>query len=71
MDEQVYQELGQKMIKRGGRYPGMDIPEFYDLIRELFTPEEAAVLIERQEISTPPIDQKALAEAVKKADRAG
>ena len=43
MEEQVYQELCQKMAKRGGRYPGMDIPEFYDTIKELFTPEEAAV----------------------------
>ena len=43
MEEPVYQELCQKLTQRGGRYPGMDIPEFYDLIKELFTPEEAAV----------------------------
>ncbi len=43
MEEQVYQELCQKMAKRGGRFPGMDIPEYYNLIKELFTPEEAAV----------------------------
>ncbi len=43
MEDQAYQELCQKLIKRGGRFPGMDIPEFYDLIKELFTPEEAAV----------------------------
>lgn len=43
MEEQVYQELCQKMAKRGGRFPGMDIPEFYDLIKELFTPEEAEI----------------------------
>jgi Pyruvate/2-oxoacid:ferredoxin oxidoreductase delta subunit len=44
MEEQVYQELCQKLAKRGGRFPGMDIPEFYNLAKELFTPEEAAVL---------------------------
>jgi Pyruvate/2-oxoacid:ferredoxin oxidoreductase delta subunit len=43
MEEQVYQELCQKMAKRGGRFPGMDILEYYNLIKELFTPEEAAV----------------------------
>jgi Pyruvate/2-oxoacid:ferredoxin oxidoreductase delta subunit len=43
MQEQVYQELCQKMVKRGGRYPGMDIPEFYNIVKELFTHEEAAV----------------------------
>jgi Pyruvate/2-oxoacid:ferredoxin oxidoreductase delta subunit len=43
MEEQVYQELCQKLTKRGGRYPAMDIPEFYVVIKELFTPQEAAV----------------------------
>ena len=43
MSEQVYRHLCQTMAKRGGRYPGVDIPEFYALVRELFTPEEAAV----------------------------
>jgi len=43
MEGQAYQELCQKMAKGGGRYPGMDIPEFYNLIKELFTQEEAAV----------------------------
>ena len=43
MEEQVYQELCQKMAKSGGRFPGMDIPEYYNLIKELFTPEEATV----------------------------
>ncbi len=38
MEEQVYQELCQKMAKRGGRFPGMDILEYYNLIKELFTP---------------------------------
>jgi Pyruvate/2-oxoacid:ferredoxin oxidoreductase delta subunit len=43
MEQRVYQELCHKLVKRGGRYPGMDIPEFYELAGELFTPEEAAV----------------------------
>jgi 2-oxoacid:acceptor oxidoreductase delta subunit (pyruvate/2-ketoisovalerate family) len=43
MGEDVYKELCETMAKRGGRYPGMDIPEFYELARALFTEEEAAV----------------------------
>jgi len=43
MAEKVYQELCEILAKRRGRYPGMDIPEFYALVEELFTPEEAAV----------------------------
>jgi len=31
------------MAKRGGPYSGADIPEFYSLMEELFTPEEAEV----------------------------
>ena len=31
------------MAKRGGRFPGMDIPEYFNVIKELFTPEEATV----------------------------
>lgn len=38
-----YKKLCQAMAQRGGRYPGMDIPEFYDLAMELFTPAEAEV----------------------------
>lgn len=41
MDEQAYKDLCQAMAQRGGAYPGMDVPEFYDLARELFAPEEA------------------------------
>ncbi len=43
MHEEIYRRLCAVMAKRGGKYPGMDIPEFYDLARELFTPEEAAI----------------------------
>jgi NAD-dependent dihydropyrimidine dehydrogenase PreA subunit len=43
MEDQAYQEICRKLTKRGGRFPGMDIPEFYDLIKELFTKEETTV----------------------------
>lgn len=39
----VYRQLLEIMKKRGGGYSGMDIPEFYTLVEELFTPEEAEV----------------------------
>jgi len=41
--KRVYRELLEVMKKRGGAYAGMDIPEFYAMAEELFTPEEAAV----------------------------
>jgi len=43
MPAKVYRDLLEVMIKRGGRWSGMDIPEFYDMVEELFTPEEAEV----------------------------
>lgn len=43
MAEEIYKQLCEASSKRGGMYPGMDIPEFYELVEELFTPEEAAV----------------------------
>ena len=43
MAQEVYKELCEATGKRGGMYPGMDIPEFYELAEELFTPEEAVV----------------------------
>ncbi len=44
MNDDVYRKLCTVMAQRGGRYPGMDIPEFYDLAQELFIPQEAAVI---------------------------
>ena len=41
MQTQVFREMADVMAKRGGPYAGMDIPEFYELVRELFSPEEA------------------------------
>jgi Pyruvate/2-oxoacid:ferredoxin oxidoreductase delta subunit len=43
MSEKVYHDLCEVLAKRRGRYPGKDITEFYALVEELFTPEEAAV----------------------------
>lgn len=43
MSREVYQKLHEVMKKRGGAYVGLDIPEFYDMVEELFTPEEAEV----------------------------
>lgn len=43
MGDGVYRKLSETMARRGGRYPGMEIPEFYALAKELFTPEEAMV----------------------------
>ncbi len=40
----VYQQLCKTMAKRGGNYPGVDIPEFYEMAKELFTPKEAAII---------------------------
>jgi len=42
---EVYRRLCKAMEKRGGEYPGMEIPEFYDLVKELFTTEEAEVCL--------------------------
>jgi Pyruvate/2-oxoacid:ferredoxin oxidoreductase delta subunit len=41
--KQVYRELLEVMKERRGGYAGMDIPEFYSMVEELFTAEEAGV----------------------------
>ena len=43
MADKAYHELCETLAKRRGRYPGKDIPEFYALVEELFTKEEAEV----------------------------
>ncbi|MFC1823772.1 4Fe-4S binding protein [Thermodesulfobacteriota bacterium] len=43
MAEEIYRKLRETMARPGDRYPGLDIPEFYSLVEELFTPEEAEV----------------------------
>lgn len=43
MTHPVYKELVAVMQKRGGDFSGLDIPEFYAMVEEMFTPEEAEV----------------------------
>lgn len=43
MTEQVYKDLLEVMKSRRGGFAGMDIPEFFELVEELFTPQEAEV----------------------------
>jgi Pyruvate/2-oxoacid:ferredoxin oxidoreductase delta subunit len=43
MTQQVYKELYEIMKSRRGPYSGVEIPEFYDMVQELFTPQEAEV----------------------------
>lgn len=43
MSQQVYRELLEVMKKRGGDFAGMDIPEFFAMVEEMFTPREAEV----------------------------
>ena len=43
MVEDAYRKLCETMARRGGRYPGLDLPEFYELAEVLFTKEEARV----------------------------
>ena len=43
MDKSVYKELLEVMKSRKGAYSGADIPEFYAMVEEMFTPEEARV----------------------------
>ena len=43
MSKEVYKQMLEVMKKRGGSYAGMDILEFYAMVEELFTEEEAEV----------------------------
>jgi Pyruvate/2-oxoacid:ferredoxin oxidoreductase delta subunit len=43
MSEPIYRELLGVMKSRGGPYAGMDVPEFFALVEELFSPAEAEV----------------------------
>jgi Pyruvate/2-oxoacid:ferredoxin oxidoreductase delta subunit len=45
MAEKLYHQLCETMKNRGGMFPGMDIPEFYELAETLFSPEEAVISI--------------------------
>jgi len=41
--QSVYREMVEVMKNRGGPFAGLEIPEFFAMAAELFTPEEAAV----------------------------
>ncbi len=43
MIQPVYKELYEVMKNRRGPYTGVEVPEFYDMVEALFTPQEAAV----------------------------
>ena len=43
MEQQVYKELFEVMKNRRGPYTGVEVPEFYPMVEELFTPPEAEV----------------------------
>ena len=43
MPQDVYKQLLEVMKKRRGAYAGADIPEFYEMVEVMFTPEEAEV----------------------------
>lgn len=43
MSKEVYKQLLEVMKTRRGAYSGSDIPEFYEMVEVMFTPEEAEV----------------------------
>ncbi len=43
MSLMVYKELLEVMQKRGGGYAGLDVPEFFEMVEEMFTPDQAEV----------------------------
>jgi len=45
MENDVYRQLLEVMKSRGGAYAGADIPEFFEMAKALFDPEEAMVNI--------------------------
>jgi len=43
MSEEVYRQLGETMVKRGAGSESINLPEYDEMLRVLFTPEEAEV----------------------------
>ena len=43
MSKEVYRQLLEVMKERKGAYAGSDIPEFFEMVEVLFTPEQAEV----------------------------
>jgi Pyruvate/2-oxoacid:ferredoxin oxidoreductase delta subunit len=60
MTRKVYREMLEVMKSRGGPYAGADIPEFFALVEELFTPEEAEMnnALTRKPVASAEIAQR-------------
>jgi Pyruvate/2-oxoacid:ferredoxin oxidoreductase delta subunit len=60
MTQKVYRELLEVMKSRGGPYAGLDIPEFFALVEELFDAQEAEVnnALPRKPVSVEEISVK-------------
>ena len=52
MHEPVYDKLIEALNMRGGAVPAIKCPELYALLRELFTPEQAALAALREALGT-------------------
>jgi Pyruvate/2-oxoacid:ferredoxin oxidoreductase delta subunit len=65
MTQNVYGELLGVMKSRGGPFAGSDIPEFFALVEELFTPEEAAI---NNILSRKPASAVEIAERTKRSE---
>ena len=64
MPKEIYKELLEVMKKRGGGYAGADIPEFYAMVEEMFTPEQAEV---NNAMPKGPVTADTMAEIMKKS----
>src|SRR5512137_1401236 len=53
MIDPTYEKLRVALQLRGGSMPALECPEFFELIRYLFTPEEAAIAAELPLLPTP------------------
>src|SRR4030042_2829012 len=66
MSHPVYRQLLEVMKKRGGEYSGMDIPQFFAMVEEMFTPQEAEV---NNALPRGPVTAKDLAGQMGKDER--
>lgn len=60
MTEQIYIDLADALNRRGGSLPCIKCEEFYNLARELFSPDEAYVAVKSPlwPISAVKLDQE-------------
>jgi 2-oxoacid:acceptor oxidoreductase delta subunit (pyruvate/2-ketoisovalerate family) len=66
MSREIYKKLFEVMKARGGPYAAVDTPEFYTLMAELFTPEEAAV---NNALTRKPVPAAAIAAKLNRDER--